>query len=270
MKKLLILTLAALGACATLTAGEDAKLKKVIAGDHRSEQNSARDTYRHPYETLQFFGVKDDMTVIEVFPGGGWYTEILGPYLKDNGKLIAAIYDTNPETQRSWMARVNKAFTDKVDGKADTYGKITAIGMPLPGGAELAPAGSVDMVLDFRNAHNWHQMSADDMVKSWSKALKKGGVVGIVDHRMDAEKEYNPRSGYIHEKTIIETMEKHGFKLAGKTDINANAKDTKDHPRGVWSLPPTLSKPDDATEEDTARFKKIGESDRFTLKFVKQ
>lgn len=248
-----------------LSAGDDAKLKKVISGDHRGEKNAVRDKYRHPYETLQFFGIKDDMTVVEVWPGGGWYTEILAPYLKEKGKLIPVTYDRNSETQKQWMGRVNKAFDDNFVDKPETYGDLKPVGLPVPGGGEIASAGSVDMILDFRNAHNWIRWGAEDMLKSWFAALKSGGVVGIVDHRKADDQEYNPQDGYIHEKQLIELMEKHGFKFLGRSDLNANPKDDMSHPRGVWTLPPSLAN----GEKDRDKYLGIGESNRLTMKFVK-
>ena len=249
----------------SLLAGDDAKLKEILAGDHRSEKNKARDVYRHPYETLKFFGVKDAMTIAEIWPGGGWYTEVLAPYLKDNGKLIAVTYDQNAETQKPWMARVNKNYEDNYRSKTDVYGVIELANGALNDTPKIAEDGSLDMILDFRNAHNWIQWGADQMVESWFNALKKGGVVGLVDHRMDEDKPYNPQNGYLHEKQVIEIMEKHGFKLAGRSDINANKKDTKDHPSGVWTLPPAMA----LKEKDQEKYKAIGESDRMTLKFIK-
>lgn len=265
-KKLMLVSVMMLASIAPLLAGGDAKLKKVIAGDHRDEKNAARDTYRNPYETLKFFGIKDNMTVMEVWSGGGWYTEILAPYLKDNGKLISTSYDRNKETQRPWMVGVNKQFDEKFLSKPELYGKLDPVPLVLPEPGDYVPAGSVDMILDFRNAHNWMRWGGDAMVASWAKALKKGGVVGIVDHRKPDDKEYSERDGYIHEKQLVALMEKHGFKLDARSDINANAKDETVHPSGVWSLPPTLA----GGEKDRDKYLAIGESNRLTMRFVKQ
>ena len=246
-------------------AGENDSLKMAVKADHRSEDNKARDKYRKPHEVLSWFGVKPDMTVVEIYPGGGWYTEILGPYLKDQGQLIAAVYDRNPETQAKWMAGANQRYADNCLSKPEVYGNIKAVDLVLPDKTELAPEGSVDMILDFRNAHNWVKWGEEAMVTSWFKALKKGGTVGLVDHRMDDDKEYNPRNGYVHQKQMVELMEKHGFKFAGSSDLLRNTADTKDHPKGVWTLPPSLA----LGEQDRDKYLKIGESDRLTLKFVK-
>lgn len=264
-KKLMLLGVMLFASVTPLLAGGDAKLKKIIAGDHRDKDNAARDDQRRPYETLQFFGIKDNMTVVEVWPSTGWYSEILAPYLKDKGKLIPASYDRNKESQREWMARVNKVFDEKFLADTKTYGKLKPVALVLPEVGEIAPAGSVDMILDFRNAHNWIQWGGDAMVKSWFAMLKKGGVVGIVDHRKPDDQEYSKRDGYLHEKQLIELMEKHGFKLDARSDLNANKKDTTQHPSGVWSLPPTLA----GGDKDREKFVGIGESNRMTLRFVK-
>lgn len=268
MKKQIVFLFAlALSMFAPLTAGEDGKLKKIVAGDHRDSKNAARDTYRHPYETLKFFGIKDNMTVMEVWPSTGWYTEILAPYLKDNGTLIPAQYDRNKETQKPWMARVNKVWDEKFGTNEKVYGKMAPKALVLGGsGSNVAPAGSVDMILDFRNAHNWMKWGAEEMLKTWHTALKKGGVVGIVDHGKSADKAYSERDGYIHEKELIALMEKHGFKFVASSDINANAKDQAGHPNGVWSLPPTYA----GGDTDRDKYAGIGESNRLTLKFVKK
>ncbi len=245
---------------------EDATLQAVIAGAQRSEANKARDKYRRPYETLRFFGIRKDMTVIESWPGGGWYTEILAPYFKDKGQLIAATYDRNPDTQKAWMKRLNQNFDDRFVAHPEIFGNIKVVGLLASANPDLAPAGSVDAVLDFRNAHNWIKASPDNMIMAWYKALKPGGIVGLIDHRMDDDKDYNPDNGYVHEQQIIDLMARHRFELAARSDLNRNSKDTKDHPRGVWTLPPTLA----LKEQDQDKYLAIGESDRMVLKFVKR
>jgi predicted methyltransferase len=251
MKKITLglLSVLWLGLVSPVLAAEDEKLKAVIAGDQRTAEQKARDVYRHPYESLRFFGIRDDMTVLEVYPGGGWYTQILAPYLKEKGKLIVAIYDQNPETQKKWMVGYNKKFTDQFAGKADTYGKIEIVDMVPPDRVELAPAGSVDMILDIRNAHNWIESGGDEVAAGWFKSLKKGGVLGIIEHRRD----------------VVDLMVKHGFELAETSELNSNPKDTSDHPEGVWTLPPGLA----LGKDESAKYIAIGESDRMTLKFVK-
>ncbi len=246
-------------------AGEDSRLKEVISGEHRTADEKARDQYRHPYETLTFFGLHEDMTVVEIYPGGGWYTQILAPYLKDKGKLIDAVYDRNPETQKPWMVKYNKEFSDRYVGKPEVYGEITLVDMAPPDRIDLASPGSVDMILDFRNAHNWLPWGSDTVAAGWFKALKKGGVVGLIAHRMDASKPYDSENGYVHQQTIVDLMVKNGFELADSSEVNSNPKDTKDHPEGVWTLPPGLA----LEKENSEKYLAIGESDRMTLKFVK-
>jgi predicted methyltransferase len=231
-------------------AAEDDHLKAVIAGDHRTADEKARDQYRHPYEVLKFFGIRHDMTVLEVYPGAGWYTQILAPYLKDKGKLIVAVYDRNPETQKEWMVGYNKKFTDRFIGKSDVYGNIEVVDMVPPDRINLAPAD---------------ESGGDQVAAGWFRALKKGGVLGIIAHRLDEDKPKDADSGYVHQKRIVELMVKNGFAIEATSEMNSNPKDTTDHPEGVWTLPPGLA----LGEKDRAKYLAIGESDRMTLKFVK-
>jgi predicted methyltransferase len=200
MRKLILMIPITLLMClqfsvATAASNTDKALQKAVANELRSEKNKARDAYRRPYETLQFLGITADMTVIENWPGGGWYTEILAPYLKDKGQLIAATYDRNPDTQKSWQKRSNKNFDEKFVADPENYGNVKAVGFLPSAKSELAAAGTVDAVLDFRNAHNWIKGDPDNIIKAWYKALKPGGIVGLVDHRRDDDKDYNPGSG---------------------------------------------------------------------------
>jgi predicted methyltransferase len=262
---LALLSVLLLGHGSPALAAEDDPLKAVIAGDQRPADQKARDRYRHPYETLRFFGIRDDMKVLEIYPGAGWYTQILAPYLKEKGKLTAAIYDQNPKTQKKWMVGYNKTFTDQFIGKSDVYGKIAVVELVPPDRVDLVPAGSVDMILDFRNAHNWIELGGDQIAAGWFKSLKKGGVLGIIEHRMDADKPHDSESGYVHQQRIVDLMLKNGFELAASSELNSNPKDTKDHPEGVWTLPPGLA----LGKDESAKYLAIGESDRMTLKFVK-
>lgn len=228
-----------------------------------------RDQYRHPKETLEFFGLKPDMTVVEIWPGGGWYTEIINDVVKEKGKLIAAnfyMFDGAP----GYYKRSLDSFKSKVENNP-MYSGIEITEFHQTKALDIAPAGSADMVLTFRNVHNWYMGDGDEGVEkafeAFYKALKKGGVLGVVDHRMpeNLDQEEHKRSGYMKQSYVIAAAEKAGFKLAGKSEINANAKDTAQHPRGVWTLPPRLA----LGEEDKQKYLKIGESDRMTLKFVK-
>ncbi len=241
------------------TAGQ---LDAVLAGSWRSAPNKARDVYRHPKATLQFFGLQPDQTVIEITPGAGWYSEILAPLLRDNGHYIAAVTDNNAEAKQDVAAMHAKFAADSAE-----YGKAT-IATFNPQAPVLGPAGSADMVLTFRNVHNWTMAgTAPAMFKAFYAVLKPGGVLGVVDHRaaagatLDSVKE----SGYLPTDYVIKLATDAGFKLDEQSEINANPKDTKDYPKGVWTLPPTLTLGD----QDRAKYLAIGESDRMTLRFVK-
>ncbi|MFG6458762.1 class I SAM-dependent methyltransferase [Roseateles sp. BYS96W] len=230
-------------------------LKAAIAADHRTVGNVARDAARHPYETLSFFGIKPTDTVVELAPGAGWYTEILAPYLRDAGQLYVA---------DGGSAR----FKAKMDASS-VYGKVRITAFDASKDQlDIAPAGSADAVLTFRNVHNWMAAGkAQEVFNAAFKALKPGGVLGVEEHRLPASRpqEAQAPSGYVLEATVIKFAEAAGFKLAARSEINANPKDTADHPRGVWTLPPTYALKD----QDRAKYQAIGESDRMTLKFVK-
>ncbi|NNM76533.1 class I SAM-dependent methyltransferase [Sphingomonas sp. ID1715] len=242
-----------------------AALKQAVANPARSEANRARDQYRHPAETLAFFDLKPTDTVVELWPGGGWYTEILAPYLAERGKLIVASpTDKGLEGSKKRLA-----------AKPELFGKVEAVNFPtLLGGSGVAP-GSADAVLTFRNVHNWRMgylqpEKQDYSVEAFREIyamLKPGGVLGIEDHRLPegASDERERSSGYIKVSTIRRLAEQAGFKFAGASEVNANKKDTADWEDGVWTLPPTYAK----GETDRAKYQAIGESDRMTLKFVK-
>jgi predicted methyltransferase len=241
-------------------------LADVIAGDQRSAENRARDQYRHPQETLEFFGIGPEMTVVEIWPSTGWYTEILAPYLHDKGRYVAAHWD--PDAKQDFIRNGVKAFQEKLAARPDLYGKVEMAVLQPPDKTEIAPAESVDMVLTFRNIHNWMDSGqAETMFGAMHRVLKPGGVLGVVEHRASNDKPQDPKakSGYVREDYAIQLAEKAGFVLEAKSEINANPKDTKDYADGVWTLPPTLQK----GEKDKARYLAIGESDRFTLRFRK-
>ena len=264
---LLLLGLIALAprlAQAEQTPARDGRLKEIIAGDHRSAENKARDKYRNPYETLTFFGIKPDMTVVEIYPGRGWYTEILAPYLKGNGTLYAAEHPGDPSYEA--VRRSLVAFDEMVKAKPELYGEVKRTKLTKDG--DIAPPGSADLVVTFRNTHSWIGAgTAEDAFATMYKALKPGGVLGLVQHRGDPKVAQDPKagSGYVNEDYVIALAEKAGFKLAEKSEINANPKDTKDYEKGVWTLPPSLRLGD----QDRDKYLAIGESDRMTLKFVK-
>lgn len=244
-------------------------LKAAIANKQRTPSNVERDGARHPYETLKFFGVKPTMTVVEISPGGGWYTEILAPYLKQHGKLIVGISD--PESKNENARRSYARFKQKLDNNPAMYSKV-GIGIFEPSSDKInyAPANSVDVVLTFRNIHNWIQFGDSTMeavFKTAFDSLKHGGVFGVVEHRLPESVTQTEKAdtGYVHQSYVIQLAEKAGFKLAAKSEINANPKDNADHENGVWALPPVLTN----KEKDVEKYLAIGESDRMTLKFVK-
>ena len=245
-------------------SGTDAALSQALKGSWRSPANAARDQYRHPRETLEFFGLTPSMTVVELWPGGGWYSEILAPVLKDHGKLVEASLPTSDPGEGDSV----KAYLGKLAANPAIYGKAKVIEFDPPSKLDLGPEGSADMVLTFRNAHNWESQHQLLMVfQAAFKVLKKGGVLGLTDHRAAPGKALQDTygTGYIPTEYVIQTAEIAGFKLAGQSEVNANPKDTKDYPKGVWTLPPTYALGD----TDKAKYAAIGESDRMTLKFVK-
>lgn len=260
------LVLAAVAWPAPAPAQDRAALEQWAAAPHRTARNVARDVYRHPVEVLVFFGVRPDSTVVEILPGSsGYYMEILAPYLRERGRYIAANRDALAPPQ--YLADHRKLLA-RLEAEPALYGKVVVTQFNADR-HEIAPPGSADFVLTFRNLHNWVERGeADGALRAFHRALKPGGVLGVVDHRgrTDLSQEAQMKSGYVREDFAVALVEKAGFRLVGSSEVNANPKDTKDHPEGVWTLPPTLRLKD----QDRAKYQAIGESDRFTLKFVKQ
>jgi len=256
-----------LAVCLNASADDALKLEAAARGANRSVDNVARNTSRHPVETLSFFGIRDDMTVVEIWPGGGaWYTEILAPYLRDSGTLVAANYDGS--TGRDYFARNDKKFREKMAADPTVYDKVVIANLMPPATLDPAPPGSADMVLTFRNLHNWvRDGRAGAMFAEMYKLLKPGGVLGLVAHRGNPEMTGTEwaAKGYVTEAAAIALAEAAGFSLVDNSEINANPADTKDYADGVWTLPPRLRLGD----EDRDKYLAIGESDRMTLKFVK-
>jgi len=261
--------LAVAGCAATSTSGPSSAisrdLDRILAGEQRSAENRARDIYRHPKETLLFFGLRENTKVVEVWPGGGWYTEIIAPLVSAKGKYYAARIQADPQSK--YITDGLKSYEAKLQTRPDLYGKIqlTELG---PSGGEVAPPDSVDLVLTFRNMHNWMGRDyAPQAFASMYRALKPGGVLGVVEHRGNPAVQQDPKAknGYVNEDYAIKLIEGAGFKLVAKSEINANPKDTKDYEGGVWTLPPTYRMGD----KDREKYAAIGESDRLTLKFVK-
>lgn len=246
----------------TAIAAEDTALAKAVAAPLRSAQFTARDQARHPLQELEFFGIKPNMTVVEIWPSAGYWTEILAPYLHDKGTYYVAAPPAAPGGELGAAARALQA---KLDGDKAAYGNLKQ-SVFSKGAYDIAPPGSVDMILTFRNLHNWMTMGfADEAMGAFFKALKPGGVLGIEDHRAATDKPQDPTasSGYVREDYAIALAEKAGFKLAAKSEINANPKDPKDGI--VWRLPPTFAFKD----KDHDKYAAIGEADNFVLKFVK-
>ena len=243
------------------------RLNEIANGDHRSDAYKARNQYRHPAETLDWFGIRDDLTVVEMSPGGGgWYTEILAPYLRDNGEFYAASFDS--ESPVEYYRRNHRKFLDKLAARPDIYDKVNVIEFGPPNKPDLQPAGQADMVLTFRNVHNWlNNGTADQIFDAMFRVLKPGGILGLVTHRGGEHKvgEEWWKKGYLPEAEVVLLAQQAGFQLVDKSEINANPKDTRDHPKGVWTLPPAYRLGD----EDREKYAAIGESDRMTMKFMK-
>lgn len=281
MLRIALLTSALLFACGVVPAADtptkparadavDAALAKAIAGDWRDPKNTARDAHRHPAETLSFFGVRTNQQIVEITPGGGgWYAEILAPYLRDNGRYGAAMVDpaTLPEGRRDYQQKSLDDLKARLAKHPARFDKAAFV-LFDPKQPRFGEAGSADAVLTFRNVHNWVSAgTADGFFSAFFEALKPGGVLGVVEHRAKpgTDLETMKKSGYLTEALVIELATKAGFVLDARSEVNANPKDTADHPNGVWTLPPTNRH--DA--EDAQKYRAIGESDRMTLRFVK-
>ncbi len=270
----LVLTAALAGVlagCASTTSrvATATQIDTALAGSHRSPANRARDVYRHPRQTLLFFGIRPEMTVVEMDPGAGWYTEILAPLLRDRGRLLVALTPADPANANAGASRGYARFQGFLAQSPQIFGKVELAPM-APGRQPIAAPGTADMVLTFRSIHGWMEADVDEAPAAFAdmfKVLKPGGVLGVVEHRGNATTAQDPkaRSGYVNQSYAIKLIENAGFRLVATSEINANPKDTKDYPGGVWTLPPTLAEGD----KDRARYVAIGESDRFTLKFVK-
>ncbi|MBR9727088.1 class I SAM-dependent methyltransferase [Shewanella intestini] len=243
-------------------------LQQALKSDFRKKANSQRDGFRHPGETLSFFGVTPEKTVIELWPGGGWYAEILAPYLAKKGQYIAANFETKPTEDNGrtrYYAKAGKKFEKWVEDNPAQLKKVGFATLNPPVKTQLGKDNSADVVLTFRNLHNWEMSgNLEPVFKGAYAVLKTGGVFGVVEHR--ANPGMPAKSGYMDPAMVIKLAEKVGFVLAESSEINANPKDTKDYPKGVWTLPPRLAMDD----VDKAKYQAIGESDRMTLKFVKK
>ena len=246
---------------------DDAALRAAIDGTHRSAANRARDAARHPFETLRFFGLQRHHRVIEIAPGGGWFTEILAPYLRDEGRLYAAHYARDDAAE--YRRRSRAGFEAKLAAAPQLYDQVVLGTLPQgPRFTDLVVPGGAQAVLTFRNVHNWIEAGhLDETLQAFASVLAPGGILGVEEHRAvpGTPLARIKSSGYVTEALMIERAQAAGFELQARSEINANPRDTKDHPHGVWSLPPTLR----GGDVDRARFVAIGESDRFTHRYVK-
>jgi predicted methyltransferase len=274
IRPVLAATAVALAFAALPAQAADAALAAAIAGPQRAPENVARDGARHPGETLTFWGLKPKLTVIELSPGGGYWTEILAPYAKATGGIYVATAADLDNPKLSEGAKKGRANFEAKYGDQAKYGPIRYVNFgPVSG--PLGSPGSADLVITARNIHNWMvQGSLDKVLKDAHAVLKPGGVLAVEEHRSDPKPELQGVSnGYVSTATVIAAAEKAGFKLAAKSEVNANPKDTKDHPFGVWTLPPsrwtTANGQGSDPKFDRTKFDAIGESDRMTLRFVK-
>lgn len=248
----------------------NAAITPILAGAWRSPENKARDQYRHPQQTLQFFEVSPNETVIEITPGAGWYAEILAPLLREKGHYVAVLNDAGKlpnERSQTFYGKLNADLKARMAGNTAVFGTPEIVEID-PAAPLLGEADSADTVLTFRNVHNWVMAEQEAaMFEAFYEVLKPGGVLGVVEHRAksDADFEKIKSSGYLPEEYVINLALKAGFVLDARSEINANPKDTKDYPAGVWTLPPTLSQKD----KDREKYLAIGESDRMTLRFKK-
>ncbi|MDI1275914.1 methyltransferase [Methylobacter sp.] len=266
MKSILLALFLASSFSSSHAAEKPSSLHQAIDGKQRSAEHKQRDKYRHPQQTLAFFDVKDTMTVVEVWPGEGWYTEILAPYLKDHGKLYAAHFSADAD--EPYFKKNLHEFVKKIKSQPKVYGKVELSVLQPPKFLQIAPEASVDRILTFRNVHNWMKNDqAAAVFNAMYKALKPGGILGVVEHRNSTLKPQDTKalSGYVTEDYVIALARNAGFEFLDKSEINANSKDTKDYPEGVWTLPPALKLKD----KDRKKYQAIGESDRMTIKFIK-
>ena len=255
----------------------DELIDSAMASDHRNPDFVARDQYRHPKETLKFFGLTPEMTVVEIWPSQGWYTEILAPVLRQRGVLYAAGFAMTVKQTPDFMKEMQIEFAGKLAKQPDIYDHVVVTELAVPDRTTIAPPGSVDMILTFRNVHNWMKAgTTQGMLETFFRTLKPGGVLGIVEHRAapGASLEQMVNSGYVSTEFVITLSEAVGFRLEESSEINANPKDSRDYPEGVWTLPPTLkhcTKIKTGSEKSACikKYTAIGESDRMTLRFRK-
>jgi predicted methyltransferase len=262
-----MLTVMGATACAAAETDVSSLIDATLAGTHRSDKNKARDVYRHPKETLLFFGFKADQTVVEMTPGVGWYTEVIAPVLREHGSYFAAVNIVGDKTPEG-VRQADIAFRKSLNDRPDLYDRVQISVSTPPDSFPMALVGAADLVVTFRNVHNWAKAgTVDSIFKAFFATLKRGGTLGVVEHRAKegTNVELMVKSGYMTEAYVIDAAKKAGFIFTAKSEINANPRDAKDYPDGVWTLPPTLRLGD----KDREKYLAIGESDRMTLRFTK-
>ena len=252
-------------------------LEAAVAGEHRAPARRARDQYRHPAEVLAFFGLEPDSSIAEIWPGDGWWTEILAPALRDEGVYFAAGFAMTADRTPGWRKSAQKRFAEKLEKQPELYDAVVTTELSVPERTTIAPPGSLDFVVTFRNVHNWIRGDyAPEMFRAMARALRPGGVLGLVTHRAPAgwTTDDAARTGYVAEELVTEMAEAAGLTLEAASEINANPRDTHDHEAGVWTLPPSFAlcaEMEDTHERSACerRYRAIGESDRMTLRFRK-
>jgi predicted methyltransferase len=267
VRSALLLTLAAFAVSAVAADVQD-PLATAISSPSRTAKFTVRDQYRHPLETLRFFGLRPNQTVVEIWPGRGWYMEILAPYLREQGRYYAAIDAPDVPGATKETKENAAALRQRIADDPAHLGKVLITELHPPQRTEICPPGTADVVLTFRNVHNWLETGQQQaQFNAFFKALKPGGVLGVVEHRArpGASLEDMRKSGYMDEDYVKKLATTAGFRFDAESPINNNPKDTKDYPDGVWTLPPTLTLGD----KDRDKYLAIGESDRMTLRFVK-
>lgn len=253
------------------------RIEKAMLAEHRSEENRERNRFRHPVGTLTFFGLSDGMTVMEIWPGGGWYTEVLAPAIRGHGQYIAATWDADVEGQPQYRYDLQEGLLEKFQASPELYDQVAVVPFSPPQSDSLGEANSIDMILTFRNTHGWINDSlAEAIFSEFARVLKPGGVLGVVQHRADsgADPMESAKSGYVSEEAMVELARQAGLYLEARSEVNANPEDSHNHERGVWTLPPgvRLCRELEDTDEWAAcaePWLAIGESDRMTLRFRK-
>jgi predicted methyltransferase len=279
MRKFLLALVGAIIAVPSWAGGlpVDARIERAMFGDHRSEENIDRNRYRHPVGTLTFLGLEDGMTVMEIWPGAGWYTEVIAPVVRHHGQFIVATYDVDVPDQPQYRYGLQETLLKKFAARPDLYDQVAVAPFSPPESASLGDADSIDLLVTFRNTHGWvGGGDADKIFAEFARVLKPGGILGVVQHRADpgTDPAKTSEMGYVSEEVVVELARRAGLYLEARSEVNANPADSKDYEAGVWSLPPGLSLCRDIESEDEMaacreKYRAIGESDRMTLRFRK-